>query len=87
MAFKGFLEAFCTNGISNQDLYDLSVECFRELAGRIDDLALELNLKPGAKDASGSPTVRPVEEVGQLLWDFMGDFVEVFMGFLWDLTE
>eukprot|EP00435_Cladocopium_sp_Y103_P032142 s1667_g8.t1 len=45
-----------------EDLYDLSVECFRELAGRIDDLALELNLKPGAKDASGSPTVRPVPD-------------------------
>lgn len=45
-----------------EDLYDLSVECFRELAGRIDDLALELNLKPGAKDASGSPVVRAVDE-------------------------
>lgn len=45
-----------------EDLYDLSVECFRELAGRIDDLALELNMKPGARDAKGSPTVRPLEE-------------------------
>jgi hypothetical protein len=42
------------------------VECFRELAGRIDDLALELNLKPGAKDASGSPVVRAVNEVGKV---------------------